>query len=143
MAEPKTLTLFNRFKQVIKEGEIFQPDKSEEILLKKLNDACNTSPWFEPKPEPSNILQDFTNLRRCSSGKNRPSRNLETKSLEIQTPCPWPSILNQYENGRLMVEDIYELGCSNKELVMVAPSSSPLFSTLPKDFFHASEPRPA
>jgi len=56
MAEPKILTLFNRFKQVIEEGEIFQPDKSEEKLLKKLNDACDTSPWFEPKPEPSNIL---------------------------------------------------------------------------------------
>jgi hypothetical protein len=138
MAEPKTLTLFNGFKQVVEEHEMFQPDKSEEKSLKKLDDACDTSPWFEPKPEPSNLLQDSTNLRRRSSGNNRPSRNLETKSLEIQTPCPWSSMLNQCKNGRLMAEDVYELGCSNEQLALVVPSSSPLFSTLPKDFFRVA-----
>jgi hypothetical protein len=101
MADTKPLKLFNRFKRVIGEGELFPSDKIEEKLLKKLNNSCDTSPWFEPKPEPSIILQDSTNLHPRSSGDNRPSsrRHLETKSLEIQTPCPWPSILNQYENG--------------------------------------------
>jgi hypothetical protein len=60
------------------------------LLKKKLNDACDTSPWSEPKPEPSNIVQDSANLRWRSSGNNRSGRNAEIGPLEIQTPCPLP-----------------------------------------------------
>jgi hypothetical protein len=97
MAEPKTLPLFNRFKLVIEDaGEMFQPDKIEEKLLKRLDDECDASPWFEPEPEPSNVLlQDSANLRRPSSGHKPCSRNTEAKSHKIQTQCPWLSMLNK------------------------------------------------